>query len=94
VFLACECGWDHDFILDHLTWAQLKVYYELINKKKLQELKIRTIATFNAVAYAYGSMKKEAFMRFIDKLDPPGIVKDGGPAFDKMRQDGFPVEEK
>jgi len=94
VFLASECGWDHDFILDHLTWAQLKVYYELINKKKLQELKMRTIAMLNAVAYAYGSMKKDPFMMFMNTLDPPGAVKDGGPAFDKMKIEGFPVEEK
>ena len=93
VFLASECGWDHDFILDHLTWTQLRTYYELINKKKLRELKIKTIAMFNAVAYSYGSMKKEAFMKFIDKLDPPKITKDGTAAFENMKDAGFPVEE-
>jgi len=48
---------------------------------------------FNAVAYSYGSMKKEAFMKFINKLDPPKITKDGTAAFENMKDAGFPVEE-
>ena len=94
MFLACECGWDHDFILDNITWPQLKKYYELINKRKMRELRISTIAIFNAVAYSYGSMKKEAFMEFINKMDPPERTKDGTKAFDKLKGAGFPVEDK
>ena len=94
VFLASECGWDHNYILDNLTWAQLRTYYELINKKKLRELKIKTIAMFNAVAYSYGSMKKEPFMKFLNKLDPPKMTKDGSAAFNEMKDAGFPVEDK
>ena len=94
MFLACECGWDHDFVLDHITWPQLKTYYQLINKKKAQELKLRTIAILNAVSYSYGSMKKEAFMKFMDKLEPLARTKDGTNAFERMKSAGFPVEDK
>jgi len=55
---------------------------------------MRAIAICNATAYAYGSMKKEAFMKFLDTLDPQGKVNDGTLSFEQMKKAGFPVEDK
>lgn len=87
-FLAVECGWDKDFIAEHFTVEQIARYYELIQKQKIQEIKIRTISMYHAVAYAFGSMKKDGLMQFFDMLD--GKKED---PVEALKKAGIPVEE-
>jgi hypothetical protein len=89
--LARECGWTKDYIADNLTVEQIKLYYEKIQNQKLDEVKLNAMATMNAVAVAFGSIKFEKFKEFLDKLDFKAEKKD---PIDEMKKAGLPVEDK
>lgn len=89
--MARECGWTKDYIADNLTVEQIKLYYELIQGQKLDEVKLNAMATMQAVAVAFGSIKMKDFKKFLDKLDFKAEKKD---PVDAMKQAGLPVEDK
>lgn len=90
--MARECGWGKDFIADNLTAEQIRRYCEIIQEQKLKELQLNTIATLKAVAYAFGSMKKEDFIDFLDSLHEK--EKDINRQLEKAKREDWPIEEK
>ncbi len=90
--MACECGWDHNFIFDNFTLDQVTRYRELIENKKLKDAQMQTIVTSKSVQYAFGSIKKKDFIDFVDSLNKDKDTPDE--SFKKMKTQGFPVEDK
>lgn len=90
--MACECGWNKDFIVDNLTAEQIKRYCKIIQEQRLRELQLNTIATLKAVACAFGSIKKDDFVKFLDSLCRK--EQDIEETLQDMKKAGLPVEEK
>ena len=67
--MAKECGWTKDYIADIFTLTQIRRYYEIIYKEKLQDLKLQTISMAYATSRAFGGMKKDDFKKYLDSLD-------------------------
>ena len=90
--MARECGWTKDYIADNLTVEQIKLYYEKIQKQKMEETKLSAIVMVQAVGTAFGSIKFENFKKFLDKMDlKPEVKKD---VIDEMKKSGLPIEDK
>jgi hypothetical protein len=51
--------------MNNLTYAQLERYHALISEQKKGDILIGTMAVFNACAYAFGGIKKQAFDKFL-----------------------------
>ena len=90
--LARECGWSHDYIADNFTVQQIRTYYEIINKQKMQEYKLQAFCTVYATATAFGSMKFAAFRKFLDKFD--GKKEQIEDTITEMKKAGLHIEEK
>lgn len=90
--MASECGWSHKYIFKNFTLQQAQRYYELIQKKKMQALQLQTISTLKAVGYAFGSIKKKDFMKFINSLDMKKETLEN--SFERMKKLGYNVEDK
>ena len=90
--MARECGWDKDFIAERFTVQQINRYYELIQEQKNRDLYMHTVATLNSVGYAFGTLKKETFKKFLDMLVRFKVNTDKD--FEKLKQMDLPVEDK
>lgn len=90
--MAKECGWSHKYIEENFTVEQLVRYYEIITEQKMRELKLKTIANVQAVGYAWGSVKKAQFMKFLDNLyKKPQDIDD---FIREAKLKGLPIEDK
>ena len=54
--------------------------------------KVDAIVSMYSCAYAFGSIKREDFNKFIDTLDPT-VKKNVGDAIEKMKDMGLPIED-
>lgn len=91
--MAKECGWSKDFVAENFTLEQIKRYYEVIYKSKLQDLKLHTISRMYATARGFGGMKKGDFKKYLDSLDLKPINIDDSLNEMKKKFPGL-VEEK
>ena len=90
--MARECGWTKDYIADNLTVEQIKLYYEKIQKQKMEEAKLSAIITVQAVGTAFGSIKLDNFKKFLDKMDmKPEVKKD---VINEMKQANLNIEDR
>ena len=90
--MARECGWTKDYIADTLTVEQIKLYYEKIQKQKMEEAKLSAIITVQAVGTAFGSIKFENFRKFLDKMNLKSEVKKD--VISEMKKEGLNIEDK
>lgn len=67
--MAKECGWTKDYIAEKFTLEQVRRYYEIIYKEKLQDLKLQTISMMYATARGFGGLKNADFKKYLDSLD-------------------------
>jgi hypothetical protein len=72
--------------------AQIRKYYEIIQKQKLRDVQMQAIAVFNAVGTAFGSIKMQSFKEFLGALSMK--KKDLHRALDEMKSKGLPIEDK
>lgn len=89
--MACECGWSHEYIAENFTLAQISKYYELIQRKKLRELRLQGIVMAYAHGFGAGNLDKDKFCEFVDAMDDR--VKQYVDPIAKMKEAGIPVEE-
>lgn len=90
-FLAKECGWTLDYILDNLTIQQIQMYYENIQLVKIDQLKTLAGVVGNAVAYGSGNLKAKDFTDYLKALDPRShVTKD---QLKEAKEKGLPIEE-
>lgn len=90
--MACECGWDKDFIADNFTVEQILRYCELIQKHKLNEIELNAIVSVQTIATAIGSIKYEDFKRFLENLTMKKKSLDEAMA--EGIKKGLPIEDK
>jgi len=88
--LACEAGWDKDFIADHFTVEQILKYCELIQRRKLNEIELNAIVNVHVIAVAIGSIKYQDFKEFMDKLTMKEKSLDE--QIEEAIKAGFPIE--
>lgn len=86
MYLAQKCGWDKDFIAEHFTIGQLKLYFELLNRMELSDTKRM------AIAFRVAQCKDEDFQKFLD--DGKGEEITGNEGIEKLRNSGIPFEEQ
>lgn len=79
--------------MENFTLEQVKRYYHLISKKVMVDVKVDSIAVMYSCAYAFGTVKKDAFMKFLENLDPK-IKKTVTDSIEKMKDMGLPIEEQ
>ncbi len=91
--MGYECGWTHDFICDNFTVDQIFLYYTLIQKQKMLDLKFQAIVVAQSTAAGFGNSKTEEFDKFLAQLDPDTRPRSHKDPFDKMKEMGLPVEE-
>lgn len=71
----------------------MRKYYEVLSNKKMIDAKVQTIVNLYASAYAFGTITKENFNKFIETLDPK-TKKSLDDFAGKLKEMGLPIEEK
>lgn len=78
MYLAKHCGWDKDFIAEHFTLGQLKIYFEHLVNMEIADTKRM------AMAFRAAQTKDEDFAKFMESDDTKNV--DNPETIDEMKR--------